>query len=66
MQPPHEHGALSCSCPDDHAAPHSPKQVNMDVEARFVQDMLRGDEVYEIRLRLKEHRAEAFPFKDDD
>lgn len=41
-------------------------QVNMDVDARFVQDMLRGDEVYEIRLRLKEHKAEAFPFKDDD
>jgi hypothetical protein len=43
-----------------------PMQVNMDVDARFVQDMLRGDEVYEIRLKLKEHRAEAFPFKDDD
>ncbi|GBF96278.1 trafficking particle complex subunit 3 [Raphidocelis subcapitata] len=42
------------------------EMVNMDVDARFVQDMLRGDEVYEIRLRLKEHRAEAFPFKDDD
>jgi len=41
-------------------------QVNMDVDARFVQDMLRGDEVYEIRLKLKEHRTEAFPFKDDD
>lgn len=38
----------------------------MDVEARFVQDMLRGDEVWEIRLRLKEHRSEAYPFKDDD
>lgn len=42
------------------------EMVNMDVDARFVQDMLRGDEVYEIRLKLKEHRAEAFPFKDDD
>lgn len=41
-------------------------QVNMDVEARFVQDMLRGDEAYEIRLKLKEHHAEEFPFKDDD
>jgi hypothetical protein len=38
----------------------------MDVEARFVSDMLRGDDSYEIRLRLKGHRAEAFPFKDDD
>jgi hypothetical protein len=47
-------------------APLPRPQVNMDVDARFVQDMLRGDEVYEIRLKLKEHRTEAFPFKDDD
>jgi hypothetical protein len=38
----------------------------MDVDARFAHDMLRGDDCYEIRLRLKEHRTEAFPFKDDD
>lgn len=41
-------------------------QVNIEVNCRFVQDMLRGDECYEMRLTLKEHRDEAFPFKDDD
>jgi hypothetical protein len=41
-------------------------QVNMDVEARFAQDMLKGDECYEIRLKLLEHKDERFPFKDDD
>jgi hypothetical protein len=38
----------------------------MVVEARFAQDMLRGDDVYEIRLKLLEHKDERFPFKDDD
>ncbi len=41
-------------------------QVNMDVECWFVQDMLKGAECYELRLRLKEHRDESFPFKDDE
>ena len=44
----------------------SPMQVNMDVEAKLAQDMLKGDDCYEIRLRLKDHRNEQFPFKDDD
>jgi len=42
------------------------EMVNMDVEVRFVNDMLKGDEAYEMRMRLKEHRDEAFPYKDDD
>lgn len=41
-------------------------QVNMDVECWFVQDMLKGADCYELRLRLKEHRDESFPFKDDE
>jgi len=41
-------------------------QVNIEVDCRFVQDMLKGDECYELRLCLKEHKDEAFPFKDDD
>ena len=48
-------------------APRSPVwQVNMEVEVRWVQDMLKGDECYEMRLKLKEHRDEKFPYKDDD
>lgn len=30
-----------------------PFQVNMDVECRIVQDMLKGDDCYELRLKLK-------------
>jgi len=41
-------------------------QVNMDVEVRIVGDMLKGDDVHELRLKLKEHRNEEFPYKDDE
>eukprot|EP00887_Chlorella_sp_A99_P000385 scaffold13.g385.t1 len=30
------------------------------------QDMLRGDDVYEMRLKLLSSNAEAYPFKDDE
>eukprot|EP00879_Flechtneria_rotunda_P006619 GHRR01006956.1.p1 GENE.GHRR01006956.1~~GHRR01006956.1.p1 ORF type:complete len:182 (+),score=51.71 GHRR01006956.1:264-809(+) len=42
------------------------EMVSMEVDCRFVQDMLKGDECYELRLRLKEHKNEQYPFKDDD
>ncbi|PNW84474.1 hypothetical protein CHLRE_03g145607v5 [Chlamydomonas reinhardtii] len=42
------------------------EMVNMEVECRWVSDMLRGDDCYELRLKLKEHRDEKFPYKDDD
>lgn len=42
------------------------EMVNLDVEAVFVKDMLRGDDVYEIRLRLLSSSTEAYPFKDDE
>jgi hypothetical protein len=38
----------------------------MEVDCWFIHDMLKGDECYEMRLRLKEHKDETFPFKDDD
>lgn len=41
-------------------------QVSISVDCRWVQDMLKGGEVYEMRVRLKEHRDERFPYKDDD
>ncbi len=41
-------------------------QVNMDVECSFVRDVLRGDDVYEMRLKLLSSSTEAYPFKDDD
>ena len=42
------------------------EMVGMHVEARFVRDVLRGDEASEMRLRLHEHQPEEYPFKDDD
>jgi hypothetical protein len=47
---------LLCMCP----------QVNIEVDVRFVRDMLKGDDAYELRVCLKEHKDESFPFKDDD
>ena len=42
------------------------EMVNMDVECRLVQDMLKGDDCYELRMKLREHKDEAFPYKEDD
>ncbi|KAF8056218.1 Trappc3 [Scenedesmus sp. PABB004] len=42
------------------------EMVNIDVDCTFAADMLKGADCYELRLRLKAHRDEAFPFKDDD
>lgn len=38
----------------------------MDAECTFVKDMLRGDDVYEMRMRLVSAAPESYPFKDDD
>ncbi len=41
-------------------------QVNIDVEVLLLRDMLKGDAQHELRVKLKEHRTEKYPFKDDD
>lgn len=41
-------------------------QVNMNVACHFVRDVLWGDEVSEIRLKLLSQAPENYPFKDDD
>lgn len=38
----------------------------MDVECSWVRDALRGDDGYEMRLRLLSAAPESYPFKDDD
>ena len=38
----------------------------MSVECEFRKDMLRGDDCYELRVKLTAHEAEQYPFKDDD
>ena len=57
-----------CSLP---STPHTrvgmgATQINMRVESWFVRDMLRGDDAYEIRVKLLEIVPEEYPFKDDD
>jgi len=37
----------------------------MDVECTFVRDVLQGDDVYEMRLKLLSSSPETYPFKDD-
>ena len=41
-------------------------QVNINVACQFVKDVLRGDDVSEIRLKLLSQTYEAYPYKDDD
>ena len=60
------HACNSISRPPVRPPQRRPLQVNMEVECRWVSDMLRGDDCYELRLKLKEHRDEKFPYKDDD
>lgn len=41
-------------------------QVSMRTEVKFVKDMLRGDDVFEIRLKLLEQMPEEYPYKNDE
>lgn len=41
------------------------EQVNLKTQAHFARDMLRGDDAFEIRLKLVEQVAEEYPYKDD-
>ena len=38
----------------------------MRTEVRWVRDVLRGDDAYEIRLKLLKQVAEEYPYKDDE
>lgn len=42
------------------------EQVSLRVDVHFVKDVLKGDDAYEIRLKLIEHMAEEYPYKDTD
>ncbi|CAM6034624.1 unnamed protein product [Sphagnum compactum] len=42
------------------------EMVSMRTEVKFVKDMLRGDDAFEIRLKLLEQVAEEYPYKDDE
>nr|XP_024377939.1 trafficking protein particle complex subunit 3-like [Physcomitrium patens]PNR53279.1 hypothetical protein PHYPA_009655 [Physcomitrium patens] len=42
------------------------EMVSMRTEVKFVKDMLRGDDAFEIRLKLLEHVPEEYPYKNDE
>ncbi|GAQ78413.1 transport protein particle component [Klebsormidium nitens] len=42
------------------------EMISMRTEVRIVKDMLKGDDVYEIRMRLIETVPEELPYKDDE
>ncbi|KAG1664238.1 hypothetical protein FOA52_003491 [Chlamydomonas sp. UWO 241] len=42
------------------------EMVSMDVDVRVERDMLKGDDAHELRVTLKEHKAERFPYNEDD
>ena len=42
------------------------EMVNMNVTCNFVRDVLTGDEVSELRVRLVSLAAETYPFNEDD
>ncbi|BBN04638.1 trafficking protein particle complex subunit 3 [Marchantia polymorpha subsp. ruderalis] len=42
------------------------EMVSMRTEVKFVKDILRGDDAYEMRLKLLEQVPEEYPYKDDD
>jgi len=41
-------------------------QVKINVECRFVRDVLRGDDVTEMRVKLISAPPETYPYQDDD
>ena len=42
------------------------EMVNLRVEVTTVQDLLRGDRVFELRVTLLETLQDDFPFAEDD
>jgi hypothetical protein len=42
------------------------EQVKINVECRFVRDVLRGDDVTEMRVKLISAPPETYPYQDDD
>ena len=42
------------------------EQIGIKVDVNFVKDMLRGDDVYEMRVVLIEAVPDEYPFKDDE
>lgn len=41
-------------------------QVSMKTEVSWVRDMLRGDDAYELQVKLLKQVPEEYPYKDDE
>ena len=41
-------------------------QVNINASCNFVKDILRGDDVSEMRLKLLSQKSEVYPYTEDD
>ena len=41
-------------------------QVSMKTEVTWVRDMLRGDDVFELQVKLLKQVPEEYPYKDDE
>ncbi|GLJ25884.1 hypothetical protein SUGI_0496100 [Cryptomeria japonica] len=42
------------------------EMVSMKTEVRWVRDVLRGDDAYELKLKLLEQVPEEYPYKDEE
>lgn len=41
-------------------------QVSMKTEVSWIRDMLRGDDAYELQVKLLKQVPEEYPYKDDE
>jgi uncharacterized pyridoxamine 5'-phosphate oxidase family protein len=41
-------------------------QVSMKTEVTWVRDMLRGDDAFELQVKLLKQVPEEYPYKDDE
>lgn len=41
-------------------------QVSMKTEVTWLRDVLRGDDVFELQVKLLKHVPEEYPYKDDE
>jgi len=41
-------------------------QVSMKTEVTWLRDVLRGDDVFELQVKLVKHVPEEYPYKDDE
>lgn len=43
-----------------------PHQVSMKTEVTWIRDVLRGDDAFELQVKLVKQVPEEYPYKDDE